>query len=85
MNKRMNIHSDICMTKHTRTPISHTLDENIARRAAELFRVFGDPSRVRSLSVLVRGEVNVGTLAQAVAKLYEAKRLDAVAAKEAQA
>lgn len=54
------------MTKHTRTPISHTLDENIARRAAELFRVFGDPSRVRILSVLVRGEVNVGTLAQAV-------------------
>jgi ArsR family transcriptional regulator len=33
---------------------------------AELFRVFGDPSRVRILSALISREMNVGVLAAAV-------------------
>lgn len=54
------------MAKVSRTPVDHTLDEDIAARVAELFRAFGDTSRVRILSALVEGEVNVGTLAQVV-------------------
>lgn len=45
---------------------SKALDENTAIRMAELFAVFGDPTRVRLISVLTHGEQNVGTLATAV-------------------
>lgn len=37
-----------------------------AARIAELFRAFSDPGRVRMISVLAGGELNVGALAQAV-------------------
>ena len=45
---------------------SPTLDEHTAAHVAELFRSFSDTSRVRILSVLVKQEMNVGGLAQAV-------------------
>jgi ArsR family transcriptional regulator, lead/cadmium/zinc/bismuth-responsive transcriptional repressor len=43
-----------------------TLDEHTAAHVAELFRSFSDTSRVRILSALTCGELNVGTLADAV-------------------
>ena len=42
------------------------LDEQLASRTAELFRALGDTSRVRIVSVLADGEMNVGSLADAV-------------------
>ena len=42
------------------------IDERIAGQVAALFGAFSDPSRVRIVSVLVRQEMNVGALAQAV-------------------
>jgi DNA-binding transcriptional ArsR family regulator len=42
------------------------LDEQTAAQVAELFRSFSDASRVRILSVLVNGELNVGALAKIV-------------------
>jgi len=42
------------------------LDEHTAAHVAELFRAFSDTSRVRILSMLTHGEMNVGALAQAV-------------------
>jgi len=42
------------------------LDEHTAAHVAELFRAFSDTSRVRILSVLDEGEVNVRALAEAV-------------------
>jgi DNA-binding transcriptional ArsR family regulator len=45
---------------------SAILDQNTAARVAELFRAFGDPSRVRILSALVAQELNVSTLAEMV-------------------
>jgi ArsR family transcriptional regulator len=42
------------------------LDEEIAQNLAELFRAFSDPSRLRIISVLKSGELNVGTLAEKV-------------------
>jgi DNA-binding transcriptional ArsR family regulator len=42
------------------------LDEHFAVHVAELFRAFSDTSRVRIMSVLVNGEVNVGALAKMV-------------------
>jgi DNA-binding transcriptional ArsR family regulator len=42
------------------------LDPDLAARVAELFRAFSDPSRVRIVSALVKGPVNVGVLAKAV-------------------
>ena len=45
----------------------HTaLDQRTAGRMAELFRAFSDTSRVRLISLLADGEMNVGALAQAV-------------------
>ena len=41
------------------------LDEHTAAHVAELFGAFSDTSRVRIISVLVEGEQNVGTLAEA--------------------
>ena len=45
---------------------TEVLDEQTAARLAELFRALSDPSRVRILSALARGELHVGALAQAV-------------------
>ena len=42
------------------------LDERTAQNLAELFQAFSDPSRLRIISVLSRGEVNVGLLAEQV-------------------
>ncbi len=42
------------------------LDEHTAAHVAELFRSFSDTSRVRLLSALTKGELNVGTLAELV-------------------
>ncbi len=54
------------MSGRSRTAQTHILDQNSAAQVAELFRVFADPSRVRILSALISGEVNVGVLAAAV-------------------
>ncbi len=51
-------------TPRTRPP--KALAEPTATQLAELFAVFGDPSRVRLISVLAAGEQNVSTLAEAV-------------------
>ena len=42
------------------------LDEHTAAHVAELFRAFSDTSRVRIMSVLVNGEMNVSSLAETV-------------------
>jgi ArsR family transcriptional regulator, lead/cadmium/zinc/bismuth-responsive transcriptional repressor len=42
------------------------LAETDAIRMAELFASLSDPTRVRILSILMKGEVNVGDLVQAV-------------------
>ena len=47
-------------------PESIVLDEHTAAHLAELFGAFSDTSRVRIISVLVKGEQNVGALAKAV-------------------
>ena len=45
---------------------SSILDEHTAAHVAELFRSFSDTSRVRILSALISGEMNVSALAKAV-------------------
>ena len=45
---------------------STVLDEATATQMAELFAVFGDPSRVRLISALMVGAQNVSTLAEVV-------------------
>ncbi len=50
----------------SRTRQPQALDERTAVQLAELFDVFGDPSRVRLISVLAAGEQNVSALAEAV-------------------
>ena len=45
---------------------SYILDEHTAAHVAELFRSFSDTSRVRILSALITGEMNVSALAKAV-------------------
>jgi len=47
-------------------PLPKILDEHTAAHVAELFRSFSDTSRVRILSALTCGELNVGALADAV-------------------
>ncbi len=42
------------------------LDEHTAAHVAELFRAFSDTSRVRIMSVLLHGEINVSALSQLV-------------------
>jgi ArsR family transcriptional regulator, lead/cadmium/zinc/bismuth-responsive transcriptional repressor len=46
--------------------MANYLDEHTAAHVAELFRAFSDTSRVRLLSALIEGELNVSTLAEAV-------------------
>jgi DNA-binding transcriptional ArsR family regulator len=48
---------------HKNKPV---LDEHSAAHVAELFRAFSDTSRVRIMSVLVKGEMNVSALAAVV-------------------
>jgi ArsR family transcriptional regulator len=43
-----------------------TLDERTASEVAELFRALGDTRRIRIISALAGGEMNVGALAEAV-------------------
>lgn len=43
-----------------------TLDEHLAAHVAELFRAFSDTSRVRILSALMAGEMNIRALAEEV-------------------
>ncbi len=45
---------------------SPALDEHTAAHVAELFRAFSDTSRVRIMSALVNGKLNVSALAQLV-------------------
>jgi ArsR family transcriptional regulator len=47
-------------------PIVTSLDEQTAARIADLFESLSDPTRVRILSALMAGEVNVGDLVQSV-------------------
>jgi DNA-binding transcriptional ArsR family regulator len=47
------------------TPFT-VLDEEKAGQLAELFRSLSDPSRIRLISVMAKGEINVGSLAQQV-------------------
>ncbi len=42
------------------------LDEHIAAHVAELFRAFSDTSRVRIMSALIGGRLNVSALAKVV-------------------
>ncbi len=46
--------------------MSNPLDENNAAALAELFSAFSDPSRIRIISMLACGELNVGAIAEAV-------------------
>jgi DNA-binding transcriptional ArsR family regulator len=43
-----------------------SVDEQTAERVASLFESLSDPTRVRIISALVAGEVNVGDLVQAM-------------------
>ena len=43
-----------------------TINENHATKLAELFRSLGDPSRVRIIATLLKGEINVSNLADIV-------------------
>ncbi len=54
------------MTIQDRISKTIALDEHTAAHMAELFGAFSDTSRVRIISVLAKGEQNVGTLAKAV-------------------
>ncbi len=54
------------MTARAHTPKPTILDEHTATQVAELFRAFSDASRVRIISALVAGELNVAALAEVV-------------------
>jgi DNA-binding transcriptional ArsR family regulator len=58
----MNVYSGIALARGAPAE----LDERTAAQVAELFRAFSDPSRVRLLWALARGEQHVGALAEAV-------------------
>lgn len=48
----------------TQLTFQQQLDEDTARRLADLFKALSDPTRLRILAVLMDGEVNVGDLVQ---------------------
>jgi len=55
------------MPKAARQPrLAPVLDEHTAAHVAELFGVFSDTSRVRLISALAQGELNVSALADVV-------------------
>lgn len=47
-------------------PPTSILNEHLAAHVAELFRAFSDTSRVRIVSALMDGEMNISALAEAV-------------------
>jgi ArsR family transcriptional regulator, lead/cadmium/zinc/bismuth-responsive transcriptional repressor len=47
-------------------PASSVLNEHLAAHVAELFRAFSDTSRVRIVSALMGGEMNISALAKVV-------------------
>jgi len=51
------------MSKESSTSI---LNEHLAAHVAELFRAFSDTSRVRIVSALLTGEMNIGALSEIV-------------------
>ena len=53
------------MPKLANQPVK-VLEEQLAAQTAELFRALSDPSRVRIISALVEGEMNVSAIAEAV-------------------
>ena len=53
------------MTTHAHSVKPTALDERTASDVAELFRALSDTSRIRIISVLAAGEMNVGALAEA--------------------
>jgi ArsR family transcriptional regulator, lead/cadmium/zinc/bismuth-responsive transcriptional repressor len=48
------------------TPTRTVLDEHTAGHLAEIFSALSDPSRIRIISALTDGEMNVGKLAEMV-------------------
>lgn len=46
--------------------VKQVIDERTASDVAQLFQALSDPTRVRILAALMEGEVNVGSLADAV-------------------
>lgn len=57
------------MIKDLSGPLRSTpaiLNEHLAAHVAELFRAFSDTSRVRILSALLTGEMNISALAEVV-------------------
>ncbi len=42
------------------------LDRQTAEEVSELFRTLGDPTRIRIISALMDGEMNIGSIANAV-------------------
>lgn len=48
------------------TTVLRIIDLRLAANVAELFSALSDPNRVRILSALTDGEINVGALAQSV-------------------
>lgn len=54
------------MPTRAKSSKSTVLDEHTAAQLAELFRALSDTSRVRLISALVNGELNVGALAETV-------------------
>src|SRR5512143_2361720 len=55
-----------CLPMTTRDHPSTLLNEHLAAHVAELFRAFSDTSRVRILSALLTGEMNITALAEVV-------------------
>jgi len=49
-----------------KNPSSTILTEHLAAHVAELFRAFSDTSRVRIVSALLSGEMNINALAKVV-------------------
>jgi ArsR family transcriptional regulator, lead/cadmium/zinc/bismuth-responsive transcriptional repressor len=47
-------------------PSTPILNEHLAAHVAELFRAFSDTSRVRIVSALLNGEMNISALAEVV-------------------
>ena len=47
-------------------PVRSALDERVAALLAEIFSALSDPSRIRVISALAEGELNVGALAEMV-------------------
>lgn len=54
------------MNSSSKSTAPIALDEHTATHVAELFSAFGDTSRIRIISVLIKSEQNVGSLARAV-------------------